>query len=365
MENSGVVVLDPNDPQILEAVRLDAEQLRNELTNQHDLLTPADVDRLCTQDNRSRSFVEGFISHNSVSVLIGDSGLGKSPFAYQLGLCVAEGIPFLDMKTERGLVVYADYENGLQDSRDMREALMGHLGIPRAPENFMLWTPNCARRSLMIEEVCSDAKPALLIVDSLRSFEPNFEKTEQASVGMAHLRSVASKYRVAILAIHHVRKPGPDGVPSLDGDDTVLMQWLNQAAGARAIVNQSDSRIAADIPARGHAGELVLRWHRRVSGEAGPMYLERVCNDEGREVGYQRITGVKLLHNPAQEAAYERLPERFRFKDAKQVYGATDDPTRKWLIKCENLGLVQRVGHGEYRQLRPVTIGSERIEQVE
>jgi hypothetical protein len=88
MENSGVVVLDQNDPQIQEAVRLDAEEKAHHSLNAHDLLTPAEVDLLCAQDHRSKSFVEGFISHNSVSVLVGDSGLGKSPLAYQLGLCV-------------------------------------------------------------------------------------------------------------------------------------------------------------------------------------------------------------------------------------------------------------------------------------
>jgi hypothetical protein len=351
MENSGVVVLDQNDPQIQEVVRLDAEEKGHHSLNAHDLLTPAEVDRLCAQEHRSKSFVEGFISHNSVSVLVGDSGLGKSPLAYQLGLCVAEGIPFLDMKTERGLVIYADYENGLLDSREMRDALVRHLQLPRAPDNFILWTPDCARRSLVIEDVCSCAKPSLFIIDSLRSHDPYLEKTEQAGTGMAKLRSVASKLRVAILAIHHVRKPGPDGVPSLDKEDTVLMQWLNQAAGARAIVNQSDSRIAADLPARGHAGEMVLRWHRRVSGESGPMYLERVFDEEGRPIGYRRIIGANLLNNPDQQEAYERLPRAFRFKEAKQAYGATDDPSRKWLVKCENVGLVKRVGHGEYRKI--------------
>jgi hypothetical protein len=102
------------------------------------------------------------------------------------------------------------------------------------------------------------------------------------------------------------------------------MQWLNQAAGARAIVNQSDSRITADLRVRGHAGEMVLRWHRRVSGESGPMYLERVFDEEGRPIGYRRIIGANLLNNPNQEAAYDRLPQAFRFKDAKQVCGATD-----------------------------------------
>ena len=57
---------------------------------------------------------------------------------------------------------------------------------------------------------------------------------------------------------------------------------------------------------------------------------ERVLNAYGEPIGYQPLTGPRLLGNPDQELAFGRLPERFSFTEAKAVYGHTDDPTRKW-----------------------------------
>jgi hypothetical protein len=191
----------------------------------HHLLQAGDVDRLCSQDHRSNGLVAGFIGHRSVSLLIGDSGLGKSPLAYQLGLCVAEGMPFLGIKTERGPVVYADYENGLQGSRELREGLVRFLNLTKAPDSFVLWSADDdGAGHVYIEDICRDVEPVLFIVDALRSHDPSFEKSDYAGERMSGLRSVASKSGAAILAIHHVRKPGPEAPPTLDSEDTVLMQ---------------------------------------------------------------------------------------------------------------------------------------------
>src|SRR4029077_5680110 len=58
------------------------------------LLRPEDVDALCAHEfSSSGGIVAGLIPKRAVSFLIGDSGLGKSPLAYQLGLSVAAGIP--------------------------------------------------------------------------------------------------------------------------------------------------------------------------------------------------------------------------------------------------------------------------------
>ena len=94
---------------------------------------------------------------------------------------------------------------------------------------------------------------------------------------------------------------------------------------------------------------LVLRWHRRVAGEFGPLYLERVSDPEsGDAIGYRPLADVRLLGNEDQQDAFGKLPEQFSFKEAKQVYGRSDDPTRKWLQRCISLGLVRQVGRGLY-----------------
>jgi hypothetical protein len=135
------------------------------------LLRPQDVDALCAHESSNTGgIVAGLIPKRALSFLIGDSGLGKSPLAYQLGLCVAAGIPFLGgMETERGPVVYLDYENPLEDSRSLRQQLVRFLELPDAPKDFYVWTPD--KGELKLESLCK-GKPKLVIIDSMRSHNP-------------------------------------------------------------------------------------------------------------------------------------------------------------------------------------------------
>jgi RecA-family ATPase len=189
------------------------EQTAADIFKKHGLFDPQEVDQMCSQQTGSGGLVEGLLNCRSVSVLIGDSGLGKSPLAYQLGLCVATGIPFLGLKTQRGTVVYADYENGKEESRDLRNQLIKFLGLGSAPNNFRLWTPDSGQQ-LNIEGVCRDVKPSLFIIDSLRAHNPAFEKSENAGQEMA----AVCIHGVQTWCGHHdgssYSQASPDGTPA-------------------------------------------------------------------------------------------------------------------------------------------------------
>lgn len=312
------------------------------------LLTPAEHDRVCERESTSHSLVEGLIQARSVSVLIGDSGIGKSPLVYQLGLSVAAGMPFLGLTTQPGLVVYADHENGPLDSRELRDNIARFLRLSAIPGQFLIWPET--GEVFNLEGISRELHPKLIIIDSLRSFDPDFEKSDNTGRRMKEFRRAAYKYNISILAIHHVKKPGQNGPPRLEND--VLMHWLKTASGHSAIINQSDTRIAAALPDNGDSA-MLLRWHRRIHGESGPIYLNRVLNDAGEPIGYRPMEGPELLSNPDQQNAFANLPDEFSFHEAKRVYGRTDDPTRKWLKKCEGVGIVEHVGRGQYRKTWP------------
>jgi len=314
-----------------------------EVRKKYGLLTPAEHDWLCDHESNGHALVAGFIHGQSVSVLIGDSGLGKSPLAYQLSLCVAAGMPFLGLAVQSGLVVYADHENSPADARSMRDNITQFLGLRSVPEQFLFWPET--GEPFDIESVSRDLRPKLLIIDSLRSLDPNFEKSDNAGEGMKRLREAAHKHSVSILVIHHVKKPGPLGYSKLEDD--VLMHWLKSASGHSAIINQSDTRIALALPGNSDAA-MVMRWHRRTHGESGPIFLNRVLNDNGEPIGYRPMEGPELLFNAHQQAAFDKLPGEFRFQDAKKVYDRSDAPTKNWLDKCEAIGIVKRVGYGQY-----------------
>ena len=197
-------------------------------------------------------------------------------------------------------------------------------------------------------------QPALILIDTLRPFQPNAEKAnDEMGKFLQELKTVARREHSAIVLLHHIRKPGELGVPALE--ETPTLEWLQQASGARALINQTNTRIAFDRARRNQAEKaaFVMKAFVKMKGETESIFIERVLDDQGQPVGYRRVVGVGLLGNPDQEAAYARLPENFTFKEAIAIYNRTPDPTNKWLKKCEAAGLLEKLdGRGPYRKLR-------------
>jgi hypothetical protein len=308
------------------------------------------LEQLC-QEQPTSYVVEGLLPADDVHVAVGDSGLGKTAWAYQLGLCVASGKPFLDSPVQQGRVLYFDMENGREEILQVGRSLCTYLGIEAFPKNFLIRSDEA---HMTLADAAAQFKPALVIVDTLRPFRPDAEKTnDEMGKFQQELKAIARKERCAILLLHHVRKPGELGVPALE--DTDILEWLQQASGARALINQTNTRIAFDRSRKAaHADSaLVMKSFVKMKGESGPVYIERVCDPQGDPIGYRRIVGVELLGNGEQQTAFARLPEQFTFKEAKFIYDKSDDPTNKWLKKCMAAGLIEKLEkRGLYSKVR-------------
>ncbi len=121
------------------------------------------------------------------------------------------------------------------------------------------------------------------------------------------------------------------------------------AAGSRALINQTDLRLA--LAARKDGETLVLRGQARTRGEIGPIYLRRCWDAEGEPLGYERFEPQpSLLKHPEQEAAYHQLPDSFRFKDVRLALGKSVEATYRFLHRLIGLGLISKVAYGEYRK---------------
>ncbi len=292
--------------------------------------------------------VEGLLPADDVHVAVGDSGLGKTPWAYQLGFCVATGKPFLGHPVKQGRVLYFDFENGREEILELGRTLKKHLALQSLPRDFLV-SRDEGDISLSLESAVISNEPVLVIIDTLRAFRPTAEgKNEDMASLLKECRGIARKYRCAILLLHHVKKPGLI-VPSLE--DTLTLTWLLQASGARALVNQTNTRIALDAPRSMNDAALAMKAFVKMRGESGPLYLARVLDEDGEPIGYRRIVGCELLSNPDQVAAFRKLPERFTFKEAMATYGKTDNPTTQWLKKCEAAGLILRPRRGAYERV--------------
>lgn len=285
--------------------------------------------------------VEGLIPPRSVDLMVGDSGIGKSPLAYQLGLAVAAGVPFVGMRSRKAKVMYVDYENSLADARWMMDQQRKHLGLAEFPHTFQLWPLHLHPHHDAVEEVIDVFAPDLVILDSLRSFSPRMETDNHSLIEqIRRLRAMAAENGTSFLLIHHLRKRG--GGANLENAE--LMDWLVRAAGVRALVNQSDVRLAV-APVR---DGLVLRGHFRTHGEVGPYYLRRVRDEAGVPMGYER--GIDDL-------VLSKLPEEFSFKEARLCYGRQNQATIEWLDALIARGFVERIKRGKYRKVVGGRIG--------
>jgi len=325
-------------------------------STRHEFVTLEELERIC-RARPTNYVVEGLIPADDVHVAVGDSGLGKTPWAYQLGLCVASGKTFVGHAVKQGRVLYYDLENGREEILEVGRSLCGFLGIRPFPPDFLVLCDE--GNPVHLRQAIEKRGPVLVIVDTLRAFEPRAEsKNEEMASFLGECKRVARQFHCAILLLHHIRKTKVDD-PLSSLEITPVLEWLQQASGARALVNQTNTRIAFDSPGSfSHASDaaLVMKSFAKMRGESGPFYLERVL-DRGEPIGYRRIVGAQLLGNAEQEAAFRRLPDppkQFTFKEARFAYGKTDNPTRQWLKKCEAAGLVRQANRGQYEKVAAI-----------
>lgn len=324
-----------------------SEQLTNPLSAKDARIVSLSDLRTQSKENPSDYVVAGLIPESSVNIAIGDSGLGKTPLAYQMGLAVATGVPFVGFPTKKGPVLYVDLENGRDQIVKLSESLQRHLGLPAFPDENFGVVQECDLP--LLSSLVANARPSLVVIDTLRVFDPKAEKeNDTAAELLRRLHILAKNYGTAFLILHHLRKPSKEGRPALES--TPVMNWLLEGSGARALVNQTEVRIGIDLPEANEEVALVLRGHAKLQGEVGPIYLQRVVDEQGEVIGYRRASAVTLLSEAHQIQTYNTLPPIFTFKEARTVYQRADDPTNKFLKKCVGLGILEKSG-GLYRKI--------------
>lgn len=317
------------------------------------VLSPVQVDRICAEQTRTQFLVEDLLPVKSIAIAGGESTIGKSALICQLGLCVATGEQFLGMKTKKGRVLYFDLENSILDCRTMRNSLLQHLNLKEPPDNFLLVPEPQTNLNYLLDSV----KPALVVIDSLRSFRPDVtEKNREAGEWLKEIRSLTRKHDCSFLIVHHLRKSSRDNPWTVNLETCGVATWSQDMEGPRAFINQTDVRIAI-AEGDGNPAALQLKWALRVRGDSPLVLVERMFDDDGEPIGYQHLTGVDLL-SQEKRRVIERLPEEpeefstAQVKEARKAceLGAGNDPTNKFLAECKQMRIIEKVGRGRWRK---------------
>jgi hypothetical protein len=296
--------------------------------------------------------IDGIFLKPSVNILVGDSGLGKTAFAIQLGLSVAAGLPWLGRNTSQGRVLFVDAESPVSELQKMVETISQFLGLNTPPENdFLVWSPNwdvsfAGDFRSALKRVVDERQPELVVVDSLRDVFPEAEtKNPEATKVINFLRTLMKGSGTSFVLIHHLRKGGdPKEIPRLDLDPH---GWLREASGARALVNQTDTRIGVDT-SHAKGADLTIAGFTRMTGRIFPINIARVFDDDGEPKGYRELRGIDHL-SEKQRKALDSLTERFRYRDAKAaIGGASDSNTANFIATAISFGLIEKDDRGGY-----------------
>lgn len=331
----------------------DYEAWRASQANQEDprLLTHAAL-KAIRNATPNPEIVEGMIPENSVNILVGDSGLGKTPFVVQLAVCIALGEDFLGQKTVQKKVMMVDYENA-EALADVVGQICEHLGKPADFAMDPTWfriVQNVDASDVF--ELVQKFNPNFVVVDSLRGFCPKADtKNEIASKLITELQS----RKAAFLLMHHVRKNSTekrDKRQPLEKEERVL-DWLEAAAGSRALINQTYTRIAMDHTKADNA-DLVLRGFYKGRGEFGPWKLARNYSEQhGEPIGYDRLMGAALL-DIEQSAFYDVIPkdQPMSYKEIQHALGQSEGKVTRFLAACDNARVVETSGKRKTRSRR-------------
>lgn len=277
-----------------------------------------DIHTWLTMNVQDKDFwlIDEYLSLGS-NMLVGKSGNGKSILGTQMAVAVALGKDFLGRKVKPGKVIYhtSDEPEMVLKFRCIKQELGQH---PNAG-NFIPLIKNIHGDKWSInyldglEELFTKHKPALFVVDCLRSAiaQPIGVKETDEEIGqhIITLKSLCDRYGVSLLMIHHQRKNG-------DGDA------LDSVCGHNSIASPLDCiwLIKPDLSRGKDARKMTLIKSR--IGES--MQEVNLMLDP-----YSLTFNAPIPHNPAPisespatnvEPAPDRNPDNPTLKDRVELY---------------------------------------------
>lgn len=162
--------------------------------------------------------IENYIPNSSVGMIYGPSGAGKSHVAFDIAVCVANGIHWCGKETKTGhvFIMAGEGHNGV--NRRMK-AIEKTRGIALDTSRIHL-----SERAIGIDsekglkEVISaidqlDVEPDLIIIDTLSRhlMETSENSNEDMAKVVIYLERLMRKYDTAIMLVHHTGKNAKNG----------------------------------------------------------------------------------------------------------------------------------------------------------
>jgi len=161
--------------------------------------------------------VQGWLATNEVSVVAGASRSGKSFFALEVGLCVAEARPLFGLKTKHGAVIYQAGEGATGVKKRLR-AWRQHHGRSWTRETpFVLLQRQVDiyhttdEVDSLITEIIEHSKVfeeplRLVVIDTLAMATPGADENsgKDMSMVLGNVAKISDKCGCHVLLVHHL-----------------------------------------------------------------------------------------------------------------------------------------------------------------
>lgn len=186
---------------------------------------------------RADWIVRGLIERKTVNICSGDTGAAKSIHWQDATVCLVHGDEWLGRETEKSRVLYIDEENperivharlaalGMRNDDHERFRYYRRKGIRvgAGPENrsYVQW----------LQEECDEFGPDVVVIDTAMAAiaVETLDNDSVVAIYTDVLRPLAEQHNLAVVILHHERKPGAQekrnaGMAMMGG-----RQWAGQA----------------------------------------------------------------------------------------------------------------------------------------
>ncbi|MDA8171855.1 MAG: AAA family ATPase [Nitrospiraceae bacterium] len=192
-----------------------------------------------TLDVKTEYLLSKLIPKQSITLLFGRGGIGKTSLCMQIARAIAGGLPFGDLQTIITPVYYVDFENPLAVLKERVEQI-------GKSENLYVWHISNETQPPKLDsagwELYKQLPPGLIIIDTLRAShlsDENDSKPMSAIMGrLKELREIG----FTILLLHHT----PKGNENTFKGSTALLDLCDHVLGLEEVKDIEGESIEFD-----------------------------------------------------------------------------------------------------------------------
>ena len=190
-------------------------------------------------DVKTEYLLEKLIPKNSIALLFGRGGIGKTSISMQIARAIANGLPFDTMQTIQTPVYYIDFENPLAVLKERVEKI-------GQSENLYVWHLSNVIQPPKLDssgwELYKQLPAGLLIIDTLRASHLSDENDSRPmSLIMGRLKELR-EMGFTILLLHHT----PKGNENTFKGSTALLDLCDHVLGLEEIKGHEGENIEFD-----------------------------------------------------------------------------------------------------------------------